>query len=147
MYKFPSRDFRCQTQDHLLNNISKFPLWMKALQTWNDCSEEKLTSTLKTKFKAVLMQGAQDNKYSKANREIIFSKIENLGNILEKIGEVFLCNVEMNSTPTYVNLENTVCLNLNITEKKHCSRLCTSIYMRSSQRRKPPINFVPLGFE
>ena len=117
MYKFPSRDFRCQTRDYLLNNISKFPLWMKALQTWNDCSEDKLTCTLKTKFKALLVHGVQDNKYSAANREIIFSKIENLRNILEKIGEVFLCNVEMNSTPTYLNLENTVCLNLNISEK------------------------------
>ena len=63
------------------------------------------------------MRGAQDNKYSAANREIIFSKIENLRNILEKIGEVFLCNVEMNSKPTYLNLENAVCLNLNISEK------------------------------
>ena len=50
-------------------------------------------------------------------QKIIFSKIENLGNILEKIGEVFLCNVEINSTPTYLNLENVVCLNLNISEK------------------------------
>ena len=50
-------------------------------------------------------------------KKIIFSKIENLGNILEKIGEVFLCNVEINSTPTYLNLENVVCLNLNISEK------------------------------
>ena len=117
MYKFPSRDFRCQTWDYLENNISKIPLWMKALQTWNDCSEEKLTSTLKAKFKAVLVRGAQDNKYSAANREIIFSQIENLRNILEKIGEVFLCNMEMNSAPTYLNLENVVCLNLNISEK------------------------------
>ena len=52
-----------------------------------------------------------------ANREIIFSKIENLRNILEKIGEVFLCNVEINSAPTYLNFENAVCLNLNISEK------------------------------
>ena len=90
---------------------------MKALQMWNDCWEEKLTSTLKAKFKAVLVSGAQDNKYSAANREIIFSKIENLRNILEKIGEVFLCNMEMNSAPTYLNLENMVFLNLNISEK------------------------------
>ena len=76
-----------------------------------------MTSTLKAKFKAVLVSGAQYNKYSAANREIIFSKIENLRNILEKIGEVFLCNMEMNSAPTYLNLENMVCLNLNISEK------------------------------
>ena len=90
---------------------------MNALQTWNDCTEDKLTSILKTKFRAVLVRGAQDNKYSVANREIVFSKIENLGNILEKIGETFLCNVEINSAPTYLNLENAVCLNLNISEK------------------------------
>ena len=90
---------------------------MNALQTWNDCTEDKLTSILKAKFKAVLVQGAQDNKYSVANREIIISKIENLGSILEKIGEVFLCNVEINFAPTYLNLENVVCLNLNISEK------------------------------
>ena len=84
---------------------------------WNDCSEDKLTCTLKAKFKALLVCGVQDNKYSAANREIIFSKIENLRNILEKIGEVFLCNMEMNSTPTYLKLENTVCLNLNISGK------------------------------
>ena len=84
---------------------------------WNDCTEDKLTSILKAKFKAVLVRGAQDNKYSAANREIVFSKIENLGNILEKIGETFLCNVEINSAPTYLNLENAVCLNLNISEK------------------------------
>ena len=51
------------------------------------------------------------------DQEIIFSKIENLGSILEKIGEVFLCNMEMNSAPTYLNLENIVCLNVNVTEK------------------------------
>ena len=90
---------------------------MNALQTWNDCTEDKLTSILKAKFKAVVVRGAQDNKYSAANREIIFSKIENLGNILEKIGEAFLCNVEINSALTYLNLENAVCLNLNISEK------------------------------
>ena len=90
---------------------------MNTLQTWNDYTEDKLTAILKAKFKAVLVQGAQDNKYSAANQEIIISKIENLGNILEKIGEVFLCNVEINSTPTYLNLENAVCLNLNISEK------------------------------
>ena len=84
---------------------------------WNDCTEDKLTSILKTKFRAVLVRGAQDNKYSVANREIVFSKIENLRNILEKIGEMFLCNVEINSAPTYLNLENAVCLNLNISEK------------------------------
>ena len=117
MYKFQSKDFRCQTRDYLLNNISKFPSWMNALQTWNDCTEDKLTSILKAKFKAVLVRGAQDNKYSAANQEIIFSKIENLGNILEKIGEAFLCNIEINSAPTYLNLENAVCLNLNISEK------------------------------
>ena len=100
-----------------MNSISKFPSWINALQTWNDCKEDKLTSILKAKFKAVLVQGAQDNKYSAANREIIFSKIENLRNILEKIGEVFLCNVEINSAPTYLNLEIAVCLNLNISEK------------------------------
>ena len=93
-----------QTWDYLLNNISKLTLWMNALQIWNDCTEDKLTSILKANFKAVLMQGAQDNKYSAANREIIFSKIENLGDIFEKIGEVFLCYVEINSTPTYLNL-------------------------------------------
>ena len=50
--------------------------------------------------------------------EKLFSpKIENLRNILEKIGEAFLCNVEINSTPTYLNFENAVCLNLNISEK------------------------------
>ena len=48
---------------------------MNALQTWNDCTEDKLTSILKAKFKGVLVRGAQDNKYSVANREIIFSKI------------------------------------------------------------------------
>ena len=117
MYKFQSKDFRCQTRDYLLNSISKFPSWMNALQTWDDCTEDKLTSILKAKFKAVLVRGAQDDKYSAANREIIFSKIENLENILEKIGEVFLCNVEINSAPTYLNLENAVCLNLNISEK------------------------------
>ena len=117
MYKFQSKDFRCQTRDYLLNSISKFPSWMNALQMWNDCTEDKLTSILKAKFKAVLVRGAQDNKYSVANREIIFSKIENLRNILEKIGEAFLCNVEINSAPTYLNLENAVCLNLNISEK------------------------------
>ena len=90
---------------------------MNALQMWNDCTGDKLTPVLKAKFKAALVRGAQDNKYTAANREIIFSKIENLGNILEKIGEVFLCNVEMNSVPTYLNLENTVCLNLDISEK------------------------------
>ena len=90
---------------------------MNALQTWNDCTEDKLTSILKAKFKAVLVQGAQDNKYSVANREIIFFKIENLGTILEKIGEVFLCNLEIDSTPTYLNLENAVCLNLDVSEK------------------------------
>ena len=31
------------------------------------------------------MGGAQDNKYSVANQEIIFSISENLGSILEKI--------------------------------------------------------------
>ena len=118
MYKFQSKDFRCQTQDYLLDNISKFSSWMNALQMWNDCTEDKLTSILKAKFKAALVRGAQDNKYSAANREIVFSKIENLGNILEKIGEVFLCNVEINSAHTYLNLENTVCLNLDISEKK-----------------------------
>ena len=117
MYKFQSKDFRCQTRDYLLNNISKFPSWMNALQTWNDCTEDKLTSILKAKFKAVLVWGAQDNKHSAANQEIIFSKIENLWNILEKIGEAFLCNIEINSAPTYLNLENAVCLNLNISEK------------------------------
>ena len=90
---------------------------MNALQTWNDCTEDKLTSILKAKFRAVLVRGAQDNKYSAANRKIVFSKIENLRNILEKIGETFLCNVEINSAPTYLNLENAVCLNLNISEK------------------------------
>ena len=117
MYKFQSKDFRCQTRDYLLNSISKFPSWMNALQTWNDCTEDKLTSILKTKLRAILVRGAQDNKYSVANREIVFSKIENLGNILEKIGEAFLCNVEINSAPTYLKLENAVCLNLNISEK------------------------------
>ena len=117
MYKFQSKDFRCQTRDYLLNSISKFPSWMNALHTRNDCTEDKLTSILKAKFRAVLVRGAQDNKYSAANQEIIFSKIENLGNILEKIGEVFLCNVEINSAPTYLNLENAVCLNLDISEK------------------------------
>ena len=116
MYKFESKNFRCQTRDYLLDNITKFPAWMNALMTWNDCSEEKLTPVLKGKFKALLMKGGQDNKYSVVNREIIFSKIENLGSILEKIGEAFLCNIEMNSTPTYLNLENMVCLNLDITE-------------------------------
>ena len=116
MYKFKSKNFRCQTRDYLLDNITKFPAWMNALMTWNDCSEEKLTPVLKGKFKALLMKGGQDNKYSVVNREIIFSKIENLGSILEKIGEAFLCNIEMNSTPTYLNLENMVCLNLDITE-------------------------------
>ena len=103
-------------RDYLLDNISKFPAWMNALMTWNDCSEEKLTSVLKGKFKALLMRGGQDNKYSVVSREIIFSKIENLGSILEKIGEAFLCNIEMNSTPTYLNLENMVCLNVDITD-------------------------------
>ena len=60
-------------RDYLLDNISKFPAWMNALMTWNNCSEEKLTP--------VLMRGGQDNKYSVVNREIIFSKIENLGSI------------------------------------------------------------------
>ena len=90
---------------------------MDALQMWNDYTEEKLTSVLKAKFKAILMRGGQDNKYSVANQEIIFSKIKNLGSILEKIGEVFLCNMEMNLAPTYLNLENIVCLNVNVTEK------------------------------
>ena len=85
--------------------------------TWNDCTEEKLTPVLKGKFKALLMRGGQDNKYSVVNREIIFSKIENLGSILEKIGEAFLCNIEMNSAPTYLNLENMVCLNVGVTDK------------------------------
>ena len=116
MYKFESKNFRCQTRDYLLDNITKFPAWMNALMTWNDCSEEKLMPILKGKFKALLMKEGQDNKYSVVNREIIFSKIENLGSILEKIGEAFLCNIEMNSTPTYLNLENMVCLNLDITE-------------------------------
>ena len=90
---------------------------MNALQTWNDCTGDKLTSIQKAKFKAALVWGAQNNKYSAANQEITFSKIENPGNILEKIGETFLCNVEINSEPTYLNLENAVCLNLNINEK------------------------------
>ena len=116
MFKFQSKEFRSQTRDYLLDNISKFPSWNSALLAWNDCTQEKLTSTLKAKFKAVLVRGGQDNRYSLANREIIFSKIEHLGSMLEKIGEVFLCNVEMNSAPTYLNMENMVCLNLNITE-------------------------------
>ena len=62
------------------------------------------------------MCGGQDNRYSLANQEIIFSKIEQLGSMLEKIGEVLLCNVEMNSAPTYLNMENMLCLNLNIGE-------------------------------
>ena len=118
MYKFQSKNSRCQMRDYLLDNISKFPLWMNALMRWNDCTEEKLTHVLKGKFKALLMRGGQDNKYSVVNREIIFSKIENLGSFLEKIGEAFLCNIEMNSTPTYLNLENMVCLNVSVTDKK-----------------------------
>ena len=55
MYKFQSKDFRCQTRDYLLNNIYKFALWMNALQMWNDCTKDKLTSILKAKFKAVLV--------------------------------------------------------------------------------------------
>ena len=90
---------------------------MNALTTWNVCTEEKLIAILKGKFKALLVRGAQNNKYSVVNREIIFSKIENLGNILEKIGEAFLCNIEMNSAPTYLNLAHTVCLNVSITEE------------------------------
>ena len=116
MYKFESKNFRCQMRDYLLDNITKFPAWMNVLMTWNDCSEEKLIPVLKGKFKALLMRGGQDNKYSVVNREIIFSKIENLGSILEKIGEAFLCNIEMNSAPTYLNLENMVCLNVDITD-------------------------------
>ena len=85
-----------------------------------------------TKNTLPLVQDAQDNKYSAANKEIIFSKIENLGNILEKIGEVFLCNVEINSAPTYLNLENAVCLNLDISEKKPLQQLaCKQLFLVS----------------
>ena len=41
----------------------------------------------------------------------------NITSILEKIGEVFLCNMKMNSAPTYLTLENIVCLNVEVTEK------------------------------
>ena len=50
------------------------------------------------------------------NQKIIFSKIDHLGTVLQKIRETFLCNIEINNDLTHMNHVNMMSLNLHITD-------------------------------
>ena len=118
MLQFESKLFREETRDFLLENIvlEKWCLWMNGLKTHYNTNDEKIRDTLKSKFRKCVMKHSENGMLIAVNKKMIFKDIKNVQTLLTEIGELFLCNIQINDEIIHMSAENFMILNYKVNE-------------------------------
>ena len=116
MYQIENAQFRINTRDYLLENMGKHPLWMNALK--ERYPEGDLKDILIGLFKTTLIEACTAAKkiFVSINKKFTFKSANDVKTLLTSVGQIFMCNIEMNNVSFYSTLENMMILNLKITE-------------------------------
>ena len=119
MLQFESKLFREQTRDFLLENMvqEKWCLWMNGLKSHYSTNEEKIRDTLKSKFRKCVMEHSQNGTLIAVNKKMVFKEMKNVHTLLTEIGELFLCNIQINDEIIHMSAENFMILNYRVDEK------------------------------
>ena len=119
MLQFESKLFREQTRDFLLENMvqEKWCLWLNGLKSHYSTSEEKIRETLKSKFRKCVMEHSQNGTLVAVNKKMVFKEMKDVRTLLTEIGELFLCNIQVNDEIIHMSAENFMILNYRVDEK------------------------------
>ena len=115
MYLLNAKQISAATRDKLVDQVEKLPIWTTSLSQSLYGGEPVEGKNVKETFRKVVLKCKEKNiLVVPSGKKVAFHTEEDINRFLLEVGKTFLCNILVNNSAVYEDMNNFLILNLEI---------------------------------